>query len=82
MIKTKPAMHIKKNDHVVFRSATSKIPQTFVVSKVEEWDMDQDMVKITIPPTYMKVGDQRFEVSKQSTVVLSKNEQVEYEVKK
>ncbi len=79
MIKSKPALHIRKNDVIISRSLDGVREFEDIVIKAEEYDMDNRQMKIVYAPTYSKLASgARFEVAPSAYVLYWKNDQVLY----
>lgn len=81
--KTKPALHIKKGDKIVFTSQVSGEQKVDTVVKVEASDdgYSNEMVKVTFPSVKVELLDgKKWEVSPKSTLKFPVNQQVEYVV--
>jgi len=68
-------LHIKKNDRIVFTNTTSGERKTYKVYKVEEWEHDQNYMRVTFPEVTDKQG---FQIEPGSVMVYHKDEQVHY----
>lgn len=79
-MKTKPAGHVKKGDTIIFFNHAGVQKSKEQIYKVQDYDLDPRMIQLFIPAKHIKLqGGGRVEVSKKSTVIIDKNEQVTYE---
>jgi len=78
MIKTKPALHIKPGDTLIFYS-WDKREFSYQVAKAS-YDGDTDTMQVTFPAKHLQLSSgARIETEPKSTLGFNPNEQVHYQ---